>query len=159
MPRRSAGLLPFRRQPTGDVEIFIVHPGGPFWAGKDDGAWSVAKGEHESGEDAHAVAHREFLEEIGVEAPPGRTFDLGEVKQASGKRVRVWAIEAPDFVVSAVQSNEFELEWPPRSSRFQRFPEVDRAEWIPLTAARAKLVKGQVEFLDRLVSVLGGAED
>lgn len=158
MPKRSAGFLPFRRQPDGAVEIFIVHPGGPFWAGKDDGAWSVAKGEHEPGEDALAVAHREFVEEIGVEAPSGRRFDLGEVKQPSGKRIRVWAIEAPDFAVSTVVSNEFELEWPPRSSKIQRFPEVDRAEWIPLTAARPKLVKGQVEFLDRLMSALGGAE-
>lgn len=159
MPKRSAGLLPFRRQPTGHVEIFIVHPGGPFWAGKDDGAWSIAKGEHESGEDDRAVAHREFIEEIGVEAPSGRTLDLGEVKQPSGKRIRVWAIEAPDFVVSTVQSNEFELEWPPRSSKIQRFPEVDRAQWFPLPTARTKLVKGQVEFLDRLSSILGGPED
>jgi predicted NUDIX family NTP pyrophosphohydrolase len=155
MPKRSAGLLPFRLLTTGDVEVFIVHPGGPLWAKRDDRAWSVAKGEYESGEDPRVVAHREFLEEIGVEAPSGRSLDLGEVRQASGKRVRVWAIEAPDFVATAIDSNEFELEWPPRSGRMQRFPEVDRAEWFSLDRARGKLVAGQVELLDRLMSAIG----
>jgi predicted NUDIX family NTP pyrophosphohydrolase len=158
MPKRSAGLLPFKLLPTGGVEVFIVHPGGPFWADKDERAWSVAKGEYESGEDPREVAHREFDEEIGVEAPSGRTLDLGEVKQRSGKRVRVWAIEAPDFSVDSVRSNDFELEWPPRSSRIQKFPEVDRAEWVPLTAARRMLVEGQVELLGRLMSELGIAD-
>jgi predicted NUDIX family NTP pyrophosphohydrolase len=159
MPKRSAGLLPFRRLSDGDVEVFIVHPGGPLWADKDEHAWSVAKGEYESGEDPRRVAHREFLEEIGVEAPSGRTHDLGEVRQASGKRVQVWAIEAPAFTVAVVESNEFELEWPPRSSAMQRFPEVDRAEWVSIAAARRKLVKGQVEFLARLMSALGSARE
>ncbi len=158
MPKRSAGLLPFRLLPTGDAEVFIVHPGGPFWVNKDDRAWSVAKGEYEPGEDPRAVAHREFVEEIGVEAPSGRTFDLGEVKQASGKRIRVWAIEAPGFVVTTVESNQFELEWPPRSSKMQKFPEVDRAEWVSVTTARTKLVEGQVALLGRLMSALGIAE-
>jgi predicted NUDIX family NTP pyrophosphohydrolase len=138
--------------------VFLVHPGGPFWANKDEGAWSVAKGECEPGERPREVADREFREEVGVEAPVGRTLDLGEVRQGSGKLVQVWAIEAAGFVVEEVKSNEFELEWPPRSSNMQRFPEVDRAEWMPLTTARRKLLKGQVEFLDRLVSGLGVGE-
>jgi predicted NUDIX family NTP pyrophosphohydrolase len=158
VPKRSAGLMPFRLLPTGDLEVFVVHPGGPFWAGKDDRAWSVAKGEYEPGEDPRVTAHREFVEEVGVEAPSGRTFDLGEVKQPSGKRVQVWAIEAPDFEVATVHSNEFELEWPPRSKRIQMFPEVDRAEWVPVARARTKLVEGQVEFIDRLISTLGDAQ-
>jgi predicted NUDIX family NTP pyrophosphohydrolase len=158
MPKRSAGLLPFRGLSASDLEVFIVHPGGPFWAGKDYGVWSVAKGEYESGEDPLAAAYREFREEIGVDAPSGRTFDLGEVKQPSGKQVRVWAIEAPGFLVTEIESNEFELEWPPRSSTFQKFPEVDRAEWMPVATARAKLLKGQTEFLRRLLSELGASE-
>jgi predicted NUDIX family NTP pyrophosphohydrolase len=150
MPKRSAGLLPFRITADGTVQLFIAHPGGPFWATKDEGAWSVAKGEYGDDEDASAAAEREFGEEIGVPAPPGPRIDLGQVEQASGKLVRVWAVDAPQFEVDHVVSNEFELEWPPRSGRRQSYPEVDRAEWTSAASARVKLVKAQVAFIDRL---------
>ena len=154
MAKRSAGLLPFRRASTGEIEVFIVHPGGPFWANKDAGAWSVAKGEYEPGEDPRTVAYREFLEELGVEAPSGRILDLGEVKQSGGKRVQVWAIEAPDFVVEAIDSNEFELEWPPRSGRMQRFPEVDVGAWFDFDEAKHRIQSGQLPILEELAQLL-----
>lgn len=154
MPRLSAGLLPFRLVSGRGLEVFVVHPGGPYWANKDEGAWSIAKGEYEPGEDPHQVAQREFLEETGARPPRGRTFDLGEVRQPGGKRIRVWAVDAPSFTITAVVSNEFELEWPPRSGRIDRFPEVDRATWMSVELGRSKLLKGQVEFLDRLEAAL-----
>jgi predicted NUDIX family NTP pyrophosphohydrolase len=153
----SAGLLPYRT--TGDnlLELFIVHPGGPFWAKKDHRAWSVAKGEHGDLDDPSAAAEREFVEEIGVPAPAGPRIDLGQVRQSSGKLVRVWAIEAPEFEVARVMSNEFELEWPPGSGQRRSFPEVDRAAWVSASMARQKLVKGQVAYVDRLIDRLRSA--
>jgi predicted NUDIX family NTP pyrophosphohydrolase len=154
MAKRSAGLLPYRMASEGTLEVYLVHPGGPFWAGKDDGSWSVAKGEHDDDDDPVLAAEREFSEEVGVTVPPGRRIDLGELRQPSGKRVRVWAIEAPDIAEGAVVSNRFEMEWPPRSGTRQSFPEVDRALWCSVAVARQKLLKGQVGFVDRLLAAL-----
>ncbi len=153
MPKFSAGLLPYRFAGDDGLELFVVHPGGPFWANKDLHAWSIAKGEHDETDDPAAAAEREVAEELGVPAPPGFRTDLGQITQAGGKRVRVWAVEAPAFEVAEVVSNEFEMEWPPKSGRRQSFPEVDRAEWMPVVTARLKLVKGQVSFIDRLIGL------
>ena len=149
----SAGLLLWRRHDD-EVQVLLVHPGGPFWAKKDEGAWSIPKGEHEPDDDPLATAEREFAEELGTAPPDGPEVDLGEVRLASGKRVRAFA-RAGDLDVTTVASNEFEVEWPPRSGRRQRFPEVDRAEWFPLPVARTKLNAAQVAFVDRLVDALG----
>lgn len=154
MVKQSAGLLPFRVTSSGALEVFVVHPGGPWWAAKDAGAWSVAKGEYVDGEDPREVADREFREEIGTPPPVGRTIDLGEVRQAGGKRVRVWAVEAPTFAVTTVVSNEVDVEWPPRSGRIQRVPEVDRAMWVSAATGREKLLAGQRPLLDRLEAAL-----
>ncbi len=153
MAPQSAGLLPYRFGAARVLEVLVVHPGGPFWANKDDGAWSIAKGEYELGEDPRHAADREFAEELGLEPPEGPRIDLGELRQPSGKRVRVWAVEG-DFDVDAIVSNEFELEWPPRSGETRSFPEVDRAAWTSAAAARRKLSKGQAGFVDRLVDWL-----
>jgi predicted NUDIX family NTP pyrophosphohydrolase len=150
--KQSAGLLPFRIQ-GGRVEVLLVHPGGPFWAKKDDGAWSIAKGEYAEGEDPLEVARREFREETGFVASPD-LLDLGQVKQPGGKLVRVWA-ERGDHDPATLTSNSFRLEWPPRSGTEREFPEVDRAAWFTLEEARRKLIRGQLPFLDRLASVLG----
>ncbi len=153
MPRTSAGLLVYRRRPSG-IQVLLVHPGGPLWARRDDGAWSIPKGEHGPEEDPFAAARREFREELGQEAPDGEPLALGEVRQAGGKVVAAWALEG-DLDVSAVRSGTFEMEWPPRSGRVGRFPEVDRAGWFDPEEARRKLVPGQVPFLDRLLAALG----
>jgi len=153
VPKLSAGLLPYRHR-GGQVEVFIVHPGGPFWAHKDAGAWSIAKGEYEPDEDPLAAARREFAEEVGMAAPPGEVSPLGEIKQPSGKRITVYALEA-DFEVATVRSNTFTLEWPRGSGRQQEFPEVDDARWMDLAAARVALIAGQREFLDRLIAITG----
>ena len=153
MPKLSAGLLAYRRTGSG-LEVLLVHPGGPFWVKKDEGAWSVPKGEYEPGEDALAVARREFEEEIGQAPPNGNEpVPLGELRQSSGKVVSAWAIEG-DLDVSEVRSNSFEMEWPPRSGRTQEFPEVDRAGWFGLDEARRKIHRGQLGFLDRLDELL-----
>jgi predicted NUDIX family NTP pyrophosphohydrolase len=153
MPKRSAGLLAYRRSEAG-VEVLLVHPGGPYWRRKDDGAWSIPKGEHDPDEDPLEVAVREFTEELGVDPPDvADAVALGEVRQPGGKFVQAWAIEG-DVDVSDVRSNTFELEWPPRSGRTQEFPEVDRAEWLPPEDARRKILRGQVPFLDRLDELL-----
>jgi predicted NUDIX family NTP pyrophosphohydrolase len=152
---RSAGLLPYRVAVDEGLELFLVHPGGPLWAHRDDHAWSVAKGEYGEGEDPPVAAEREFFEEVGVTPPPGPRLDLGEIKQVGGKLVRVWAVEAGQFEVDVVVSNEFDMEWPPKSGRRQQFPEVDRAEWMPAETARRRLVKGQIAFVDRLEQRLG----
>lgn len=157
MPKLSAGLLPYRVSGDGILEVFVVHPGGPFWARKDLHAWSVTKGEYEENDEPAVEAEREFAEEVGVPAPPGPRLDLGQIKQPSGKLVRAWAVDAPTFEVDEVVSNSFETEWPPKSGRRQSFPEVDRAEWMSAAVAREKLTKGQVAFVDRLVEVLRDA--
>ncbi|MDQ1361167.1 MAG: hypothetical protein QOJ44_1544 [Acidimicrobiaceae bacterium] len=149
MVAHSAGLLLFRRGADGDPEVLLVHPGGPYWSRKDRGAWSIPKGEIEEGEEPSAVAEREFAEELGRRAPDGIRIDLGEITQASGKRVRAWAVEG-DFDASHIASNQFEIEWPPRSGQRQSFPEVDRAEWFSIGVAGEKLVAAQAELLDRL---------
>jgi predicted NUDIX family NTP pyrophosphohydrolase len=129
--------------------VLLVHPGGPFWKKRDEGAWSIPKGEIEPGEEPVDVARREFSEELGVAAPDGEMESLGVVRQAGGKLVRAWAVAA-EFDVSRLQSMTFDMEWPPRSGRMQAFPEVDRAEWFDLDTAREKINPAQAVFLDRL---------
>jgi predicted NUDIX family NTP pyrophosphohydrolase len=153
MPKQSAGLLLYRRT-EGALEVLLVHPGGPYWAKKDDGAWSVPKGEYESGEDPLEVARREFDEELGATPPAGTPAPLGEVRQAGGKVVTAWAQEG-NLDVTNVRSNTFEIEWPPRSGRTQEFPEVDAAGWFPVDEAKRKINRGQLPFLDRLSDVVG----
>ncbi|MFZ5450182.1 MAG: NUDIX domain-containing protein [Thermodesulfobacteriota bacterium] len=151
MPKHSAGILLYRRR-QGGLEVFLVHPGGPFWAGKDEGAWSVPKGEYTPGEDPLAAARREFEEETGCSAE-GDLIPLRPLKQPSGKIIQAWAL-AGDCDADAIRSNTFALEWPPRSGRRQEFPEVDRAAWFPLKVAREKISSGQVGFLDELELIL-----
>jgi predicted NUDIX family NTP pyrophosphohydrolase len=154
VPVRSAGLLLWRRSASG-VEVLIGHPGGPFFARKDAGAWSVLKGEVEPGEDAWEVARREFEEETGAPPPAGDAIELGEVRLASGKQVVAWAVEGdldPDDAVS----NTFELEWPPRSGTVRAFPEIDRVAWFEPDEARRRLNPAQAAFIDRLEAALSG---
>ncbi len=148
----SAGILLWRRR-EGRLEVLLAHPGGPFFARKDAGVWSVPKGEVEPGEDPIAVARREFAEETGHELPEGPMLDLGEVRQRGGKLVRAWAVEG-DLDPASARSNTFELEWPPRSGRIQTFPEVDRVEWFELAEARERINPAQAAFLDRLADRL-----
>jgi predicted NUDIX family NTP pyrophosphohydrolase len=150
---RSAGILLYRIR-GGEAEVLLVHPGGPFWARKDAGAWSIPKGEHDDDEDAQACALREFEEETGTALRPTALADLGTVRLKSGKLVSAWAVEG-DLDADAIASNTFELEWPPRSGRTQQFPEVDRAGWFALEAAREKLNPAQAALLDRLRDLLG----
>jgi predicted NUDIX family NTP pyrophosphohydrolase len=150
--RRSAGLLLYRRA-AGGPEVLLVHPGGPVWARRDLGAWSIPKGEYADDEDPLAAARREFAEELGSLAPwpasEAEVHDLGEIRQRSGKRVRAWAV-AGDLDAEQAHSNTFEMEWPPRSGQMAEFPEVDRAQWFSLDEARAKLNPAQVALIDRL---------
>jgi predicted NUDIX family NTP pyrophosphohydrolase len=151
MAKKSAGILMYRQR-AGVLEVFLVHPGGPFWKNKDAGAWSIPKGENEAGEDSIEVARREFQEETGFEVS-GEFIPLAPRKQPGGKVVTAWALEA-DCDASAIKSNIFSLEWPPRSGRRQEFPEVDRAGWFTLEAAREKINKGQAGFLAQLNQIL-----
>ena len=154
MPVTSAGVLLYRGAP--ELEVFIAHMGGPFWAAKHEGAWTIPKGEYAAeSEDALAAARREFAEEIGAPAPDVELLDLGGFRYSSGKRVHVFAGAAPEFEIEAVESNLFELEWPPRSGRRQSFPEVDEARWVPLEEARELLTKGQRPVLHALLDRLG----
>ena len=157
MPKLSAGLLLYRWV-DGGPEVLLVHPGGPYWAGRDDGAWSLPKGEYEAGEEPLAVAFREFREEIGLDAPDARSLAvLGEVRQPGGKRVTAWALEG-DLDVGTIRSNTFTMEWPRGSGRTSEFPEVDRAGWFDLEAARRKVLRGQVAFIDRLSELLSNGK-
>jgi predicted NUDIX family NTP pyrophosphohydrolase len=149
MPKLSAGLLLYRAR-GGVVEVLIAHPGGPFWARKDDGAWSIPKGEYDDGDDPWLAAQREFSEELGLPVPAGPRIDFGALKQPSGKVVTTFAVEA-DLDITEARSNTFELEWPKGSGRMREFPEVDRVGWFPVAQARTKLLKGQRAFLDRLM--------
>ena len=149
MPKRSAGLVLFRQREGDEIEVLLVHPGGPFWAKKDLGAWSIPKGEHADDEDPLAAARREFAEELGQAPPDGEPVPLGEVRQKGGKRVVAWALEG-DLDPATVASNTFEIEWPPRSGRLQEFPEVDRAEWFSLEEARRRILEGQIPLLEVL---------
>jgi predicted NUDIX family NTP pyrophosphohydrolase len=153
MSRTSAGILLWRRADAGP-EVLIGHMGGPFWARKDERGWSIPKGEYGPGEEAFAVACREFEEELGSPVPATDFMDLGELRTTSSKVLAVWAAEG-DLDASAAVSNTFTLEWPPRSGRMQEFPEIDRAAWVAVEEARTKLVAGQVGFLDRLLERLG----
>jgi predicted NUDIX family NTP pyrophosphohydrolase len=152
VPKRSAGLLIYRRKGRA-LDLLLVHPGGPFWARKDDGAWSIPKGEYEAGEDALAAAKREFAEEVGI-AVDGAFVDLGEITQPGRKVVHAFALES-DVDVSDLKSNTFEIEWPPKSGRHQSFPEVDRAEWFSPEAALRKILTGQRPFIERLLERVG----
>lgn len=143
----SAGIVLYRLR-DGAIEVFLVHPGGPFWARKDDGAWSIPKGEYAEGDDPLAVAKREFHEETGFEVT-GTFRALSSLKQPSGKVISAWAVEG-DADAAAITSNLFSLEWPPKSGKTQEFPEVDRAGWFDLPTARIKLLPGQRPFLDQL---------
>ena len=152
MPKISAGILLFRTRADG-VEVLLVHPGGPFWAKKDDGAWSIPKGEAAPGEDLIAAARREFAEETGLSVE-GEFIDLGTFRQPSGKTVAAWALEG-DFDPASLVSMTFTLEWPPRSGKTAEFPEVDRAEWFDLETAERKILAGQRPILAALGRRLG----
>jgi predicted NUDIX family NTP pyrophosphohydrolase len=156
VPARSAGILVHRLR-DGAIEVLLVHPGGPLWTRRDEGAWSIPKGEYLADEDALAAARREFEEELGTPVPEGDLVELGEVRQRSGKRVLAWAVSG-DVDVSAAHSNTFELEWPPRSGRRIEVPEIDRAEWFELAEARRRINPAQAELLDRLLECLRGAD-
>ncbi|MBX6749040.1 MAG: NUDIX domain-containing protein [Micromonosporaceae bacterium] len=148
----SAGLLMYRIN-QGTLEVLIAHMGGPYWARKDAGAWSIPKGEYDEGEDPRLAALREFAEEMGSAPPPGELVELGAVVQPSGKVITAYALRG-DFDATTVVSNEFEMEWPRGSGVMRSFPEVDRADWFDAATARGKLVKGQVPFIERLALVL-----
>jgi len=152
MPSKSAGIIAYRKRRT--LEVLLVHPGGPFWRNKDLGAWSIPKGEYADEEDAEIAARREFAEELGLE-PSMRLTALGQVKQRGGKLVTAFAAEL-ELDVRSVRSNNFEMEWPPRSGERQTFPEVDRAEWFTLEEARTRINAGQRPLLDRLEQLAGG---
>src|SRR3990170_7649608 len=153
MAKRSAGILMYRGFPP-RLELLLVHPGGPFWARKDLGAWSIPKGEYAGGEDPAAVAKREFGEELGSPPQQGEFVSLGELVQPSRKLITAFALEG-DFDPATLQSNRFELEWPRGSGRMQSFPEVDRAAWFAPARAREKIQPGQATFIDRLLERLG----
>lgn len=153
MPKQSAGLLLFRER-EGRLEVLLVHPGGPFWAKKDAGAWSLPKGEFTEGEDPLEAARREFQEETGSEPPSGDYLALEPHRQPGGKTVHAWAVRG-DLDAAAVRSNTFTLEWPPRSGRRREFPEIDRAGWFPLPDALEKILEGQAGFLEELERNLG----
>ncbi|MFT3865484.1 MAG: NUDIX domain-containing protein [Solirubrobacterales bacterium] len=154
--KRSSGILLYRGGDRDATEFLLVHPGGPYWARRDEGAWSIPKGGIEADEDSREAALRELDEELGSAAPdldPGELIELGSVRQRAGKIVDAWAAEG-DFDPEALDSNTFEMEWPPRSGREVEFPEVDRADWFDLEAARRKLLPAQGAFLDRLLEHL-----
>jgi predicted NUDIX family NTP pyrophosphohydrolase len=152
MAKKSAGILLFQRVSSG-LEVMLVHPGGPFWAKKDEGAWSIPKGEFEEGEEPLQTARREFEEETG-RAIKGEFLPLAPVRQAGGKVVHAWAVES-DFDISTLKSNTFSMEWPPRSGRHQEFPEADRACWFSLAEARRRILKGHEPLLGELERKLG----
>ncbi len=163
MAKLSAGVLVYRPRKAGSpvvVEVLIAHPGGPFWARKDDGVWSIPKGEYADGEDPWGAAQREFAEELGIALPAGPRLDLGSVKQPGGKVVTAFAVEA-DLDIAGARSNTFLMEWPKGSGTMREFPEVDRVGWFTVAEARIKLLKGQRAFLERLMAApaLAGSEE
>lgn len=157
MPKRSAGLLLYRVTDDGVVEVLIGHPGGPFWARRDDGAWSIPKGEYAEDEDPWHAAQREFHEELGLAAPDGPRLEFTPVKQPGGKVITAFAVRG-ELDVSESVSNTFELEWPKGSGKVRQYPELDRVAWFPVAEARVKLLKGQVPLLDRLLEQLACEE-
>jgi predicted NUDIX family NTP pyrophosphohydrolase len=156
VPKLSAGILLYRVD-AGLVEVLIAHPGGPFWAKKDDGAWSIPKGEYVEGEDPWIAARREFEEELGKPPPDGPRIDIPPLRQPSGKIITAYAVHG-DFDPQGAVSNTFILEWPKGSGNVKEFPEIDRAEWFSVTEARSKLLKGQRPLLDHLMNVIEDAE-
>jgi predicted NUDIX family NTP pyrophosphohydrolase len=152
-PRRSAGLLLYRRAPDGGIEVLLAHPGGPVWAKRDEGAWTVPKGEFHDGEEVWAVAQREFEEETGHPAPDGDPIELGEIRQKGGKLVEAWALEG-DLDPATAHSNTFPLEWPPRSGRWMTVPEIDRVAWFEPDEARRRIKDTQIPFIDRLLDAI-----
>ena len=148
--KKSAGLLMYRRADAGSLEVLLAHPGGPFWRNKDEGAWTIPKGEYDESEDPLAAAVREFGEETGFAVSPP-LLSLGEIVQKSGKRITAWAFSG-DCDPAQLRSNTFECEWPPRSGRTQSFPEIDRVEWLPLDAAKRKIIPAQCALLERLAA-------
>ena len=153
MAKRSAGILMYRRSSRG-IELLLAHPGGPFWASKDQGAWSIPKGEYDDSEDALSAAKREFAEELGSALPARPVLDLGAIKQPSRKVITAFAVEG-DFDPATLVSNRFELEWPPKSGRKQSFAEIDSVQWFSASEAREKIQPGQAQFIDRLLEYLG----
>lgn len=155
MPTKSAGLLLYRNSPEGSgIEVLLAHPGGPFWRNKDEGAWTIPKGEFTDDENPLAAAKREFEEELGAEPPVGDYIQLKPIKQKNGKIVHAWAVEG-DFDPKTLKSNTFEMEWPPKSGRKARFPEIDRGQWFSLSEASRRIVPGQAAILDELRVKLG----
>ena len=152
MSKFSAGILLFRRR-SGQLEVLLVHPGGPFWSKKDEGAWSIPKGEIAPGEDGFSAAKREFKEELGLPPPDGKSFPLGSVTQKSGKVVYAWALEG-GVDLTAVKSNTFKMKWPPGSDTEREFPEVDKAEFFGLEEAEKNINPAQIEFLRKLSEIL-----
>lgn len=166
MPKKSAGLLLYRENSPGRVEVLLVHPGGPFWRNKDEGAWTIPKGEFDDSEDPLAAAKRELQEETGAEPPPsnpdeprdGQYVPLKPIKQANGKTVYAWAVRG-DFDPAELKSNLFQIEWPPKSGRTQQFPEVDRAQWFTPEVAIQKIISGQAALIDELLTVVNVASN
>ena len=150
--KRSAGILVFRRNGAG-VEVLLAHPGGPYWSRRDEGAWSIPKGEYTNSEPPRDAAAREWTEELGLPAPTGPELELGTVRLPSGKRLTAWAVRG-DLDPASISPGTIELEWPPRSGRRQSFPEVDQVGWFDPDTARVKLARGQAELLDRLITAL-----
>ncbi len=153
MVKRSAGLLLWRQSPDGTLEVLLGHPGGPLFAARDEGVWSVPKGEYGPDEEPFAAAYREFAEELGVAPPDGEPVHLGDVRQRSGKIVTVWAQEG-DLDLREFRSNPFTMVWPPGSGQLREFPELDRAAWFDLDEARRRIAPAQGAFLDRLAEQL-----
>jgi predicted NUDIX family NTP pyrophosphohydrolase len=154
MPKKSAGLLVYRHSANqSGLEVLLVHPGGPFWRNKDQGAWTIPKGEFDDDEDPLAAAKREFKEETGSPSPSGQPIQLTPIRQKGGKVVHAWAIEG-DFDPATLKSNWFEMEWPPRSGKVERFPEIDRAEWFTTEVATGKILQGQQELLGELLRIV-----
>ena|ERR1051325_933171 len=161
MAKKSAGLLLYRENSSGTIEVLLVHPGGPFWRNKDEGAWTIPKGEFDDGEDPLDAAKREFAEEIG--APPPANADaqyisLKPIKQSNGKTVHAWAVRG-DFDPANISSNRFEIEWPPKSGHLQEFPEVDRAQWFTPEVASQKIIRAQAALINELVTVVNVASN
>ncbi len=153
MPKLSAGIIAYRGNTNGDFEVLLVHPGGPFFKNKDDGAWSIPKGEYLEGENGLLAAKREFTEETGNVLPDYGFIQLQPVKIKSGKVITAWAIKA-DFAEPLIYSNNFEIEWPPRSGKKQSFPEIDKAEWFTLKEARHKINVGQTDLIEQLARII-----
>ncbi len=158
MTTKSAGILLYRNGADDVLEVLVGHLGGPFWAHRDQGAWSIPKGEYADDEAPETAARREFAEELGLAVPSGQLRALGELRQPSGKRLSVWALEG-DLDVTAIQPGTFALEWPPQSGQMLQFPEIDRAAWLDVETARPLLAKGQRPFLDLLLELVRGSAD